>query len=51
MDPKTGKNPVAAPTADRHEVYDAPSVERVLTAEDLQREIQYAGFQTVSNPS
>jgi hypothetical protein len=48
MEPKTGKNPVAAPTGDRHEEYDAPAVERVMTAEDLQREVQYAGFQTVS---
>jgi hypothetical protein len=51
MEPKTGKNSGDASAGDRHEKYDAPAVERVMTAEDLQREVQYAGFQTVSDPN
>ncbi|MEQ1868672.1 MAG: hypothetical protein ABL961_01460 [Vicinamibacterales bacterium] len=38
-DPNTAPSPVE-PTPD---VYQAPQVERVLTADDLAREIQYAG--------
>jgi hypothetical protein len=52
MEAKSGKGVPSVPAADRrHEEYDAPAVERVMTAEDLQREIQYAGFQTVSDPN
>jgi hypothetical protein len=42
MEPKTGKDPI--PAADRKpETYEAPAVERVMSAEDLTREIHYAG--------
>lgn len=49
MEPKARKDSASAQGADRKpEKYDAPAVERVMSAEDLAREIHYAGTQ---NPS
>jgi hypothetical protein len=39
----TSTNNDVAPSVEVDEVYEAPSVETVLTASDLTREIQYAG--------
>jgi hypothetical protein len=49
MEPKARKDSASAQGADRKPAkYDAPAVERVMSAEDLAREIHYAGTQ---NPS
>jgi hypothetical protein len=37
----------AVPVPDGHEAYDAPHVEQVILADDLARQIQYAGEITV----
>ena len=49
MEPKARQDSASIPGAERKpEKYDAPAVERVMSAEDLAREVHYAG--TV-NPS
>lgn len=46
MNEKTGK----VPTAEQNpEKYEAPAVERVMSAEDLAREVHYAGTLPVSD--
>ena len=39
-----------SPPASKRPKYDPPQVEDVLTADELAREVHYAGFQTVSEP-
>lgn len=36
--------------APKRPAYDPPQIEDVMTADELAREVHYAGFQTVSEP-
>lgn len=39
------------PTQIAHEAYDAPRIETVLSPEELEREVTYAGTAVISDPT
>jgi hypothetical protein len=46
---KEHEAPKVAETTDNQE-YEAPAIEKVMTAEDLTREVHYAGITDTTNP-
>ena len=46
---KEQEAPKVAETTDNQE-YEAPAIEKVMTAEDLTREVHYAGITDTTNP-